>query len=117
MVMATVHEWHEEEGWGVLDSPETPGGCWGHFSNIRMDGYRTLSPGQKWTSSGRPPAPSRTHIRTERCTSHRGPPDTRQVKRHTDAARAYVSHPPKQGDPAAYPWEKAIAGVRGQVGA
>jgi CspA family cold shock protein len=53
MVTATVREWHEEEGWGVLDSP---GGCWGHFSNIEMDGYRTLSAGQEvdleWEAPG-----------------------------------------------------------------
>jgi CspA family cold shock protein len=56
MVTATVREWREEEGWGVLDSPETPGGCWGHFSNIEMAGFRTLSPGQQvdltWEAPG-----------------------------------------------------------------
>jgi CspA family cold shock protein len=34
MVEATVREWHEDTGWGVLDSPETPGGCWTHYSVI-----------------------------------------------------------------------------------
>lgn len=34
MVVAVVREWHEDFGWGVLDSPETPGGCWTHFSSI-----------------------------------------------------------------------------------
>jgi CspA family cold shock protein len=56
MVMATVREWREEEGWGVLDSPETPGGCWGHYSHLRMDGFRTLEPGQRvdleWEAPG-----------------------------------------------------------------
>ncbi|MDG9701835.1 cold shock domain-containing protein [Streptomyces sp. DH37] len=56
MVIATVREWHEEEGWGVLDCPETPGGCWGHFSCIEMDGYRTLRAGQQvdlvWEAPG-----------------------------------------------------------------
>lgn len=46
MVTATVREWRDEEGWGVLDCPETPGGCWGHFSQVRTAGFRTLSPGQ-----------------------------------------------------------------------
>jgi CspA family cold shock protein len=31
---ATVREWHDDLGWGVLDSPETPSGCWTHFSVI-----------------------------------------------------------------------------------
>ncbi|CAM5543149.1 hypothetical protein SFUMM280S_02646 [Streptomyces fumanus] len=56
MVTATVREWHDEEGWGVLDSPETPGGCWGHFSHIQVKGFRTLSPGQQvdlqWEAPG-----------------------------------------------------------------
>ena len=34
MVRAEVREWHEDLGWGVLDSPETPGGCWTHYSVI-----------------------------------------------------------------------------------
>ena len=35
MVMATVRVWHEDLGWGVLDSAETTGGCWTHFSAIK----------------------------------------------------------------------------------
>ncbi len=34
MVRAIVREWHDDLGWGVLDSVETPGGCWAHFSVI-----------------------------------------------------------------------------------
>lgn len=40
-----VREWHDEEGWGVIDSPAAPGGCWTHFSVIEMDGYRALAAG------------------------------------------------------------------------
>lgn len=47
MVIATVREWHDEEGWGVLDSPETPGGCWAHFSHLPTGRFHTLSPGQQ----------------------------------------------------------------------
>jgi CspA family cold shock protein len=43
---ATVREWHAEEGWGVLDCPDTPGGCWAHFSHLEMPGYRSLNAGQ-----------------------------------------------------------------------
>jgi CspA family cold shock protein len=46
MTEASVRVWHDEEGWGVLDSPETPGGCWAHFSAIEMPGFRALSVGQ-----------------------------------------------------------------------
>jgi CspA family cold shock protein len=44
-VAATVREWRAEDGWGVLDSVETPGGCWTHFSVVEMVGYRELQPG------------------------------------------------------------------------
>jgi CspA family cold shock protein len=46
LVTATVRQWSSEEGWGVLDSPETPGGCWAHFSVVRSPGYRELAAGQ-----------------------------------------------------------------------
>ena len=56
MVAAAVREWDGEEGWGVLDSPETPGGCFGHFSHVQLPDFRTLSPGQQvdltWEAPG-----------------------------------------------------------------
>jgi CspA family cold shock protein len=42
-----VREWWNDAGWGVVDSPATPGGCWVHFSVIRVSGYRALQPGQE----------------------------------------------------------------------
>ena len=44
-----VRVWHDEEGWGVIDSDVTPGGCWAHFSSVRVAGYRVLTPGQDVT--------------------------------------------------------------------
>ncbi|MEU0561374.1 cold shock domain-containing protein [Dactylosporangium sp. NPDC006015] len=53
---ATTREWRIDEGWGVLDSPDTPGGCWAHFSAIDMPGFRALEQGQvvrlDWESPG-----------------------------------------------------------------
>ena len=43
--VGTVRLWHAEEGWGVIDSPDTPGGCWAHFSAVLVPGYRTLEAG------------------------------------------------------------------------
>jgi uncharacterized RmlC-like cupin family protein/cold shock CspA family protein len=42
----TVRRWDGLEGWGVVDSPDTPGGCWVHYSAVRMEGYKDLIPGQ-----------------------------------------------------------------------
>lgn len=45
MERGIVREWYDDEGWGVLDSPATPGGCWAHYSSVRMTGYKALVPG------------------------------------------------------------------------
>ena len=45
-IRATVRQWDDEEGWGVVDAPEVPGGCWTHFAAIEMPGYRTLRVGE-----------------------------------------------------------------------
>jgi CspA family cold shock protein len=56
MVTATVREWNDEEGWGVLDCLETPGGCWGWYAAIEMEGFRRLEAGQQvaleWEAPG-----------------------------------------------------------------
>jgi CspA family cold shock protein len=42
----TVRVWRDDEGWGVIDTAQTPGGCWTHFSSVHMSGYRTLHAGE-----------------------------------------------------------------------
>jgi CspA family cold shock protein len=54
IVVGTVREWHDDEGWGVLDSPETPGGCWMHYTDIDMTGYRLVTKGQRVAFSYEP---------------------------------------------------------------
>lgn len=44
-----MREWHNTEGWGVLDSAATPGGCWVHFGALRVPGFRAADPGQTVT--------------------------------------------------------------------
>jgi cold shock protein len=47
-IRTTVEWWNDAEGWGALaDSDETPGGVFAHFTAIRMEGFRTLRPGQE----------------------------------------------------------------------
>jgi cold shock protein len=45
-VDGVVRAWHSDQGWGVIETPDTPGGCWTHFSHIAMRGHRELVPGQ-----------------------------------------------------------------------
>ena len=42
----TVSEWYDADGWGVLSSEATPGGCWAHFSNVRGPAG-SLAPGSR----------------------------------------------------------------------
>jgi CspA family cold shock protein len=48
----TVRVWHDDEGWGVVDSTATPGGCWTHFSSAAVPGYAAFTAGQAvWLDS------------------------------------------------------------------
>lgn len=61
--VGTVRFWNDGEGWGVIVSPETPGGCWTHFSHVAVAGYRTLRLGQRveleWEAPGQDGYPFR----------------------------------------------------------
>jgi len=45
--VGSVRSFDADQGWGVIDGPDVPGGCWVHFSAIAMDGYRALVPGRR----------------------------------------------------------------------
>lgn len=46
--VAGVVKWFDaDEGWGVVDAPEVPGGCFVHFANIEMPEYWQLHAGQQ----------------------------------------------------------------------
>jgi CspA family cold shock protein len=45
--VGSVRTFDPDEGWGVIDGPDVPGGCWVHFSVLAMDGYRKLTRGQQ----------------------------------------------------------------------
>jgi len=42
-----VRVWHRDEGWGVVDAEEVPGGCRVDVSVIDMSGSRELRAGQE----------------------------------------------------------------------
>ncbi len=42
---AVVRQWSDDDGWGVLDCAETPGGCWVHYSAVAVPGHGTLAVG------------------------------------------------------------------------
>jgi CspA family cold shock protein len=54
MAVGVVRAWHDAEGWGVLDSDETPGGCWAHISHLGMVGYHCVLRGQRVTFTFEP---------------------------------------------------------------
>lgn len=51
MSVGTVVAWHSEEGWGVIESNDTPGG-WAYCSHLSSDELPELSPGQSQVIGG-----------------------------------------------------------------
>ena len=53
----------DDEGWGVLSSPDVAGDVFAHFSNLVGEGYRTLSAGEpvrfEWEQPGQDGCPFR----------------------------------------------------------
>src|SRR4051812_31633160 len=47
MATGSVVEWHDDEGWGVLSSEQTPGGCWMHYSALTRDDHRRVAAGEQ----------------------------------------------------------------------
>ncbi|WP_018353623.1 hypothetical protein [Longispora albida] len=37
--------WHDEDGWGVVRSPDVPGDVWVLWAALRIEGARGLEPG------------------------------------------------------------------------
>jgi CspA family cold shock protein len=54
VITGVVREWHGHQGWGVIDSDETPGGCFAYYADIQMPGFRALSAGQSVWFEARP---------------------------------------------------------------
>lgn len=42
-----VRSWSIEAMWGIIDSDETPGGCWTLFHSVAVDGFPALREGQQ----------------------------------------------------------------------
>jgi CspA family cold shock protein len=56
MVRGTVARWDDDEGWGVLTSPELDGDVFAHFTHLQMEGFASLEAGDEvefgWRSPG-----------------------------------------------------------------
>ncbi|MGU3435920.1 hypothetical protein ACNHUS_23220 [Actinomycetes bacterium M1A6_2h] len=47
-----VSAWHNDEGWGVIDSPQTPGGCRTYYSALHPDEVIDAPPGNAYSIGG-----------------------------------------------------------------
>lgn len=47
-----VIQWHEDEGWGVVESSELDGPAWAHFSHIDPSAHRVTSGGFRLLRAG-----------------------------------------------------------------
>lgn len=45
--LGEVRFWNHEEGWGLIDSDVTPGGCWTLFTSVLVPGEKSLRTGQQ----------------------------------------------------------------------
>jgi len=42
----TVRFWMDDDGWGVVDSPDVESGIWVHFGAVEGPGYKRLAAGE-----------------------------------------------------------------------
>ncbi|HEY5855559.1 MAG TPA: hypothetical protein VIW24_16300 [Aldersonia sp.] len=47
-----VTTWKDDEGWGVIDSADTPGGCWTFYSALHPDEVINAQPGDSFSIGG-----------------------------------------------------------------
>jgi CspA family cold shock protein len=71
----SVVAWSAEEGWGVIETSRTPGGCWTHFSVLDMTRYRQLHLGREVTVEYEPAAQDGYQWRAVRVTTDGEPQD------------------------------------------
>lgn len=50
--IGVVTTWNGEEGWGVIDSADTPGGCWTFYSALHPDEVINARPGDSFSIGG-----------------------------------------------------------------
>ena len=87
--IGSVRGFDAEEGWGVIDGPDVPGGCWVHFSAIAGDGYRELSAGERVSFHAEPASQDGFAFRAVKVWTGEVEPAT--PIREQDSSRAYRS--------------------------
>ncbi|MEV4624926.1 cold shock domain-containing protein [Micromonospora sp. NPDC049523] len=90
--VGTVRSYFTDEGWGVIDSPDVPGGCWVGFSAIAMAGYRRLVQGQRVSFRAEPADQDGYAFRAVKVwTGNDEPPDQAPVQDSSGAYRSWLS--------------------------
>jgi CspA family cold shock protein len=94
-----VREFNIEEGWGVIDGPDVPGGCWVHFSAIAMDGFKALTAGDAVAFRAEPAAQDGFGYRAVKVwTGPVEPPDIRSSSTAYRSSLGIWIDPPSQSD-------------------
>lgn len=65
--LGMVQEYWPDDGWGVVVSHETPGGCWVQFSAIEVEGFRQLAAGEPVLFEWEPATQDGYAFRATRC--------------------------------------------------
>jgi CspA family cold shock protein len=107
----TVRVWYRDEGWGVIDSPDTPGGCWAGFGQLWNDdevpelgpgdvieieiscGFRELFEGEtvdfEWERTSAPGSQDGYSFRATTVRPHGGRPPHRVIRQYRAGPDGY----------------------------
>jgi CspA family cold shock protein len=100
--VGSVRTFDADEGWGVIDGPDVPGGCWVHFSALAMDGYRKLTRGQQVSFRAEAARQDGFAYRAVKVwTRGAEPPDQARARSGSAGHHSWVvltSNPPSPGD-------------------
>lgn len=96
MIDAVVREWHDDLGWGVVDSPQTPGGCWVHFAAVDVAGYASLTAGEVVLLQYEPARQDGYDFRAVRVLVPGRPPSASPVEHPSAAYRSSVHVEPDE---------------------
>ncbi|MEO6881595.1 MAG: hypothetical protein ABI181_11720 [Mycobacteriaceae bacterium] len=86
-----VRSWSDDDGWGVIDAPEVPGGCWTHFSNVDGAELPSLAPGQRVNLEWETPGQDGCAFRAVRVWAEGSEPVTREPSPPSSAYRSTLT--------------------------
>lgn len=89
--IGVVRSWSDDDGWGVVDPPEVPGGCWTPVSNVAVADVPSLAPVQRVHLERETPGQSGEEFRAVRVWPQGSEPATREPSPPSSAYRSTLT--------------------------